>query len=292
MDVGSVGLWTFQLDLQRPPEARALAVALEQQGWGALWVPEAVGREALTNAAMLLSATERMVVATGVANVWARSATVTAAAQRLLADDSGGRFLLGLGVSHQPMVEGFMGLTYEKPLAAMKGYLDKLDDAFSVAPAPDEAPPRVLAALGPKMLALAAARSWGAHTYFVPPGHTAVAREALGEGPMLLVEQAVFLTDDPDEARAVARRYMATYLALPNYTNNLRRLGWADEDLAGEGSGRLVDAIVAWGDVDAVVARVRAHQEAGADHVCLQVLTSDFTAVPMAEWEALAEALL
>lgn len=292
MDVGSVGLWTFQLDLQRPPEARALAVALEQQGWGALWVPEAVGREALTNAAMLLSATERMVVATGVANVWARSATVTAAAQRLLADDSGGRFLLGLGVSHQPMVEGFMGLTYEKPLAAMQGYLDKLDDAFSVAPAPDEAPPRVLAALGPKMLALAAARSWGAHTYFVPPGHTAVAREALGEGPMLLVEQAVFLTDDPDEARAVARRYMATYLALPNYTNNLRRLGWADEDLAGEGSGRLVDAIVAWGDVDAVVARVRAHQEAGADHVCLQVLTSDFTAVPMAEWEALAEALL
>ena len=220
------------------------------------------------------------------------AAMVTAAAQRLLADDSGGRFLLGLGVSHQPMVEGFMGMAYEKPLAAMKGYLDKLDDAFNVSPAPDEEPPRVLAALGPKMLALAAERSWGAHTYFVPPEHTTVAREALGEGPMLLVEQAVFLTDDPDEARAVARRYMSTYLALPNYTNNLRRLGWADEDLAGEGSGKLVDAIVAWGDVDAVVSRVRAHQEAGADHVCLQVLTPDFTAVPMAEWEALAEALL
>jgi probable F420-dependent oxidoreductase len=292
MDVGPVGLWTFQLDLQRPADARAIAAAIEEQGWGALWLPEAVGREAFTNAGLLLSATERLVVATGVANVWARSPMAAAAAQRLLFDDSGGRFLLGLGVSHQPMVEGFMGLDYEKPLTVMANYLDKVDDAFSVAPAPDEAPPRVLAALGPKMLALAAERAWGAHTYFVPPEHTVVAREAIGEGPMLLVEQAVFLTDDRDEARAVARRYISTYLALPNYTNNLRRLGWSDEDLAGEGSAELVDAIVAWGDVDAVVERVRAHQEAGADHVCLQVLTSDFTAVPMAEWEALAEALV
>ncbi len=217
---------------------------------------------------------------------------VAAAAQRLLVDDSGGRFLLGLGVSHQPMVEGFMGIAYEKPLTAMGDYLDKLDNAFSVAPAPDSAPPRVLAALGPKMLALAAERSWGAHTYFVPPEHTAVAREALGTAAMLMVEQAVDpLHRRPSVARATARRYMSTYLALPNYTNNLRRLGWADEDLAGEGSGALVDAIVAWGDVDAVVERVRAHQAAGADHVCLQVLLPDFTAVPMAQWEALAEAL-
>jgi probable F420-dependent oxidoreductase len=292
MDVGPVGLWTFQLDLQRPAEARAIAAAIEDQGWGALWVPEAVGREAFTNAGLLLSATERMVVATGVANVWARSPMVAAAGQRLLFDDSGGRFLLGLGVSHQPMVEGFLGLDYEKPLTVMANYLDKVDDAFNVSPAPDEAPPRVLAALGPKMLALAAERAWGAHTYFVPVEHTPVAREALGEGPMLMVEQAVVVSTDAEVARATARRYMATYLALPNYTNNLRRLGWEDDDLAGEGSDALVDAIIAWGDVDTIVERVTAHHDGGADHVCLQVLDPDFTAVPMAEWEALAEALV
>jgi probable F420-dependent oxidoreductase len=292
MDVGSVGLWTFQLDLQRPGEAREVAAALDEQGWGALWVPEAVGREALSHAALLLSATERMVVATGVANVWARAPMVTAAAQRLLFEDSGGRFLLGLGVSHQPLVEGFLRLAYEKPLAAMVAYLDAIDNAFSVSPPPEESPPRVLAALGPKMLALAAERAWGAHTYFVPPEHTATAREALGDVPMLMVEQAVVLSTDPTAARDVARRHMQTYLGLPNYTNNLRRLGWADDDLAGEGSDTLVDAIVAWGDVDAVVARVRAHQDAGADHVCLQVLDADFTAVPLAEWEELAAALV
>lgn len=292
MDIGPVGLWTFQLDLQRPPDARAIAAEIEQQGWGALWVPEAVGREAFSHAGVLLSATERLVVATGVANIWARSPMVTAAAQRLLFDDSGGRFLMGLGVSHQPMVEGFLGQAYEKPLSAMATYLDKVDDAFTVAPAPDEAPPRALAALGPRMLALAADRAWGAHTYFVPPEHTTVAREALGEGPMLMVEQAVILSTDEAMAREVARRYMRTYLALPNYTNNLRRLGWGDDDLAGDGSDTLVDAIVAWGEVDTVVERVRAHQEAGADHVCIQVLGPDFTAVPMAEWEQLAEALV
>lgn len=292
MDVGPVGLWTFQLDLQRPAEARAIAAAIEDQGWGALWIPEAVGREAFTNAGLLLSATDRMVVATGVANVWARSPMVAAAGQRLLFDDSGGRFLLGLGVSHQPMVEGFLGLDYEKPLTAMANYLDKVDDAFTVSPAPDEAPPRVLAALGPKMLALAAERAWGAHTYFVPPEHTVVAREALGEGPMLLVEQAVFLTDDRDEARAVARRYMSTYLALPNYTNNLRRLGWSDEDLAGEGSAELVDAIVAWGDAEQIRLRLEVHLANGADHVCVQLLRADPKADPLAEWRALAPALL
>jgi probable F420-dependent oxidoreductase len=190
------------------------------------------------------------------------------------------------------MVEGFMGLAYEKPLTVMADYLDKVDDAFTVSPPPDEAPPRVLAALGPRMLALAAERAWGAHTYFVPVEHTPVAREALGDGPMLMVEQAVIVSTDAEVARKTARRYMRTYLALPNYTNNLRRLGWGDDDLAGEGSDALVDAVVAWGDVEAVAARVAAHHEAGADHVCLQVLDPDFTAVPMAEWEALAEALI
>ena len=288
-----MGLWTFQLDLQPAREARRVAAEVEAQGWGALWVPEAVGREAMSHAGLLLDATDRLVVGTGVANVWSRSATVTAGAQRLLADDSGGRFLLGLGVSHQPMVEGLLGVAYEKPLAKMRAYLDQVDDAFTTSPAPAAEPPRVLAALGPRMLRLAAERAWGALTYFVPVEHTAVAREALGEGPMLMVEMAAVLTDDPAEARDVARRrYTQTYLNLPNYVENLRRLGWGDDDLAVPGSDRLVDALVAWGDAEAIAARVAEHHGVGADHVCLQVLDADAVAVPTAQWAALAEVLV
>jgi probable F420-dependent oxidoreductase len=292
MDVGGVGLWTFQLDLQPAAKARELAAEIEQQGWGALWIPEAVGREPLTHAALLLDATKQMVVATGVANVWSRSPSTTAAAQRLLADDSGGRFLLGLGVSHGPLVEGLLGLTYVKPLDKMRSFLDGIDDAFTTSPPPEHDPPRVLAALGPKMLELAADRSWGAHTYLVPVDHTRVAREALGDGPMLLVEQAVVLSADEGEARDVARRYLQTYLPLPNYAANLLRLGFGEDDLEGGGSDKLVDAVVAWGDVEAIVERVTAHREAGADHVCLQVLDPDATAVPMDQWRRLAEALV
>lgn len=292
MDVGAVGLWTFQLDLQPAARARELAAEIEAQGWGALWVPEAVGREPLTHAAMLLDATSELVVATGVANIWSRSPSATAAAQRLLADDSGGRFLLGLGVSHGPLVEGLLRQRYDRPLERMAAFLDGIDDAFTTAPPPAEDPPRVLAALGPRMLKLAAERSWGAHTYLVPVDHTAVARETLGPGPMLLVEQAVVLTADEDEARDVARRYLQTYLGLPNYARNLQRLGFADDDLAGGGSDKLVDGLVAWGGVEAVVDRVAAHREAGADHVCLQVLDADATAVPTAQWQELAAALV
>jgi probable F420-dependent oxidoreductase len=292
MDVGAVGLWTFQLDLQPAREAREAAAEVEAQGWGALWIPEAVGREALTHAHLLLDATSEMVVATGVANVWNRSASATAGAQRLLADDSGGRFLLGLGVSHQPMVEGLLGQAYEKPLAKMASYLDELDGAFTSSPPPAEDPPRVLAALGPKMLHLAAERSWGALTYFVPVEHTPIARQALGDVPMLMVEQGVVLSTDPTVARDLARRHLQLYLSLPNYVNNLRRLGWDDDDLTLPGSDKLADALVVWGDVDAVVARVKEHQDAGADHVCLQVFTPDATAVPIAEWRELAAALV
>src|SRR5690606_22773885 len=196
----------FQLDLQPAARARELAAEIEAQGWGALWIPEAVGREPLTHAAVLLDATNEIVVATGVANIWSRSPSATAAAQRLLADDSGGRFLLGLGVSHGPLVEGLLGQTYDRPLDRMAAFLDGLDDAFTTAPPPPKDPPRVLAALGTRMLRLAAERAWGAHTYLVPVDHTAVARETLGPGPMLLVEQAVVLTADEDQARDVARR--------------------------------------------------------------------------------------
>jgi probable F420-dependent oxidoreductase len=251
-----------------------------------------VGRESFTNSALLLSATERLVVATGIASIWARDAMAMAAGQLTLSEAFPGRFLLGMGVSHQPMVDHVRGHRYDKPLSTMRAYLDAMDSVIYVAPQPEVEPRRVLAALGPKMLALAAERALGAHPYFVPVEHTAFARETLGDGPMLCPEQAVVLSTDADEARAAARTHMATYLSLPNYTNNLRRMGWTDDDLGDGGSDRLVDAIVAWGDVDAIAERVQVHHDAGADHVCLQVLDRDATALPMAQWRELAAALL
>jgi probable F420-dependent oxidoreductase len=292
MDVGRVGIWTGQLDLQPAARAREVAAEIEELGYGALWVPEAVGREALSHAGALLAGTERLVVATGVATIFGRAPRIAAAAQRLLADDSGGRFLLGLGVSHAPMVEGLMRQSWDRPLTRMREYLDAMDEAFTVSPPPAEDPPRVLAALGPRMLALAAERAWGAHTYFVPVEHTAAARADMGDGPQLLVEQAAVPTTDADLGRIVARKHMAMYLTLPNYTNNLRRLGWGDDDLSDGGSDALVDALVAIGDAEAVAARVAAHHEAGADHVCVQVLDNDVTALPLDQWRDLAPALV
>ncbi len=291
MDVGAVGIWTAQLDMQPAVRAREAAAELDELGFGALWIPEAVGREAISHAAVLLDATKRLVVASGVAVIFNRLPGVAASAQRLLADDSGGRFLLGLGVSHASMVEGMLGQAWDKPVTRMRDYLDAMDDAFTVSPAPADDPPRVLAALRPKMLELAATRAWGALTYFVPVAHTAGARQHLGDGPMLFVEQAVALTSDAEVARGIGRRHMAIYLTLPNYVNNLRRLGWGGDDLDAGGSDALVDALVAWGDVDAVTARVAAHHDAGADHVCIQVLGPDATALPLDQWRALAAAL-
>jgi probable F420-dependent oxidoreductase len=267
------------------------AAELEELGYPALWLPEAVGRDPFVNSALLLSATTTLTVATGIASVWARDAQAMASAQLTLCEAFPGRFLLGLGVSHQPMVDLVRGHHYDKPLTKMRGYLEAMDNVFYVAPRPAEEPRRVLAALGPKMLELAAAQALGAHPYFVPVEHTAFAREVLGDGPMLCPEQAVVLGTDPAAARGAARQHMATYLGLPNYTNNLRRLGWGDDDLADGGSDDLVDAIVAWGDEDAIVARVQAHLDAGADHVCVQVLDADAAALPMAQWRALAPAL-
>jgi probable F420-dependent oxidoreductase len=292
MDVGSVGIWTAQLDLQPAARARDAAAELDELGYGALWIPEAVGREAISHAAVLLDATQRLVVATGVANIYNRTPAAAANAQRLLADDSNGRFLLGLGVSHGPVVEGMLGQSWDKPLTRMREYLDAVDKAFTVSPPPADDPPRVLAALGPRMLELAATRAWGALTYFVPVDHTPVAREHLGSGPMLLVEQAAVLSSDAEVARAAGRKHVAIYLTLPNYVNNLRRLGWGDDDLADGGSDALVDALVAWGDAEAVAERVAAHHDAGADHVCVQVLDTDVTALPREEWRELAAVLL
>ena len=291
MHLGRVGLWTFQLDLQPASAARETAAELEALGYSTIWLPEAVGREPFVNSAMLLGATERMVIATGIVGIWGRDAMTMAAGQLSLNEAFGDRFLLGLGVSHQPMVDFVRGHQYDKPLTKMRDYLDAMDRAIYMAPRPAEEPRRVLAALGPKMLELAAAKALGAHPYFVPVEHTAFAREVLGDGPMLCPEQAVVLDTDPERARAAARLHMATYLTLPNYTNNLRRLGWGDDDLGDGGSDALVDAIVAWGDEAAIVSRVQAHLDAGADHVCVQVLGSDATALPIDAWRRLAEPL-
>jgi probable F420-dependent oxidoreductase len=292
MDLGPIGIWTAQFDFQPAAKAREAAAQLEDLGFGAIWFPETVGRESLTNAALLLGATSRIVIATGIANIYARDPITMACGQKTLAEAYPGRFLLGLGVSHIPLVEQVRGHSYGKPVASMRAYLDGMDSAPYRATAPRVSPTRVLAALGPKMLQLAAERTAGAHPYFVPPEHTARAREILGSDRLLAVEQAVVLETDPAKAREIARAHTSRYLALPNYVNNLRRLGFGNEDLAGGGSDRLVDAIVAWGDMTAVIDRVRAHQSAGADHVCVQVLPPDTQALPTTQWREVAFALL
>jgi probable F420-dependent oxidoreductase len=269
--------------------AQDAAAEIEELGFGALWIPEALAREPFANAALLLSATQRMIVATGIASLHARTAMTMNAGWRTLSEAFPGRFCLGVGVSHQPMVEGaHRGHYGNKPFSTMVDYLDRMDAGVFLGAAAPVAPQRLLAALGPRMLRLAAERGVGAHPYFVPVEHTAVAREVLGADALLAPEQTVVLETSPTTARQVARRFMKTYLALPNYTNNLRRLGWDDDDLSGEGSDRLVDAIVAWGSLEQIKARVQAHLDAGANHVCVQVQTSDPQRLPMAEWRELA----
>lgn len=287
MDLGRLGLWTFQLDLQPMAAAREAVQEVEELGFGAVWLPEAVGREPFANAALLLSATQRMVFATGIASLHARTAMTMQAGWKTLTEAFPERFLLGIGVSHQPMVEGVHGHDYGKPYTTMVQYLDAMDRGLFLASPPTTPLRGVLAALGPKMLRLSAERGLGAHPYFVPVEHTAVARESLGPDALLAPEQAVVFTTDRATAHEIARRFMATYLRLPNYTNNLRRLGWTEDDIAGP-SDALVEAIVAWGSLDDIAARLRAHHQAGANHVCVQVLPVEQRALPMVEWRELA----
>jgi probable F420-dependent oxidoreductase len=290
--LGRIGVWSFALEAQTAAEEREAAAEIESLGFGAIWFPEAVeSREVFSHAGWLLSSTERAVVATGIASIWARDATATANGWRMLTDAYPGRFLLGLGVSHAGSVKR-RGSSYERPVSAMREYLDAIDRASSSAPEPEAYPRMVLAALGPRMLALAAERSLGAHPYFVPVEHTAFARQRLGSGPVLAVEQTVVLEPDPSSARAIARGFAADYLRTPNYASNLKRMGWTDGDLSGQGSDAVIDAVVAWGDVDRVAIRVRQHLDAGADHVCVQVVTDDDGDVALAQLRELAPALL
>ena len=289
MHLGQLGIWTYQLSYQPATKVHEVVAELEELGYGTLWIGESVYREPLTHAGFLLASTERMVIATGIANIWARDPFTMTAAQLTLAEAYPHRFLLGLGVSHARLIEGVRGHEYRQPLAKMRAYLDAMDQAAAAYQAVKPGmPPRVLAALGPKMLDLSAERTNGAHTYLVTPEHTANARAQLGPAPWLVAEQAVVLEKDPTAARAIGRRHVARYLDLPNYTNNFRRLGFTSEDTANRGSDRLVDALVAWGDLDAVATRVNDHLAAGADQVCVQVFEADPHGLPLEQWRLMA----
>jgi probable F420-dependent oxidoreductase len=274
MRLTDLGVWAATDGLSAAAAA-AFSKRVEAWGYGALWIPEAIGREVFSASAWLLANTSRLIVASGIANIYARDSFAAAAAQKGLNEQSGGRFLLGLGVSHIPFVQGMRKHEYGKPVATMRSYLEGIAAAPYKAVAPESPPRTVLAALGPKMLALAGELTDGAHPYNVTPEHTHEARGILGKNKLLCVEQGAVLETDPTRARAVARRFLKIYLGLPNYVNNWRRLGFTDADFAAGGSDRLIDSIVVWGDEKAVRKRIEAHWQAGADHVCVQAIGAD-----------------
>jgi probable F420-dependent oxidoreductase len=289
--IGRVGVWLGPIGLAPAKDERAAIARIEELGYGVAWFGEGpANREALSHGALLLAASQRLLVATGIANIWARDAAAAINGANTLNEAYDERFLLGLGVSHAPIVAS-RGHEYDKPLTAMRAYLDAIDNHTYRAPSPEHPSPIVLAALRPKMLELARERTAGAHPYFVPPSHTAKARAILGSLSLLAPEQAVVLETDPARAREIGRRHMAAYLNLPNYVNNLRALGYGDADFADGGSDQLVDAIVAWGDEEAIAGRVHEHLEAGADHVAIQPY-SDRADASLAQLERLAPALL
>jgi probable F420-dependent oxidoreductase len=285
MNLGKHGVFCFT-DALTPAQLTELAQRTEKLGYAALWYPEVLSYESFALGSFLLSHTETLIIASGIANIYARDATAAKQGQHTLAKLSGGRFLLGLGVSHVPLVEEARGHRYNKPIATMRAYLDVMDKAVTIAPPLEEPPPTVLAALGPQMTALAAARTAGAFPYNVTPEHTARARAIIGPDRWLCVEQKVLLVTDPAKARAVARQTMAFYLPLTNYRHNWQRLGFSEEDLANGGSDRFLDAMVAWGDESAIRQRIQAHFAAGASHICIQALHPE--GQPLPDFQALA----
>jgi probable F420-dependent oxidoreductase len=274
MQIGKLGVWLSQ-EMLTADAAAAQARRIEAWGYGALWHPEALGRNVMVHAGLLLARTTSLVVATGIANIYGRDPLSCAGGQMTLAEASNGRFLLGLGVSHMPLVEGVRRHAYGKPVETMRNYLTAMAAAPYVAPRPADRPPTVIAALGPRMLALAAELADGAHPYNVTPEHTERARGVLGPHKLLCPEQMVLLETDPAKARAAARRALSVYLGLPNYVNAWLGLGFTAEDAENGGSDRLVDAMIAWGDERAIRERIQAHWDAGADHVCIQPLSVD-----------------
>ncbi|HYZ40272.1 MAG TPA: TIGR03620 family F420-dependent LLM class oxidoreductase [Stellaceae bacterium] len=271
MELGKLGVWV-SMDSMSAAAAAAFAERVENWGYAALWIPESRGRNALAHSAWLLANTERLIVATGIANIYARDPMAMANGQRGLNEQSDGRFLLGVGVSHRPMVQGVRGHTYGKPVATMRAYLEAMRAAPYQAPMPREKPRTIVAALGPKMMALSGELADGAHPYNTTAQHTEQSRSILGPGKLLCPEVWVLLETDPATARRAAREALSRYMQLENYVNSWRREGFGD-DLAGGGSDRFVDAVVAWGDEGAIRARIQEHWDAGADHVCVQPIS-------------------
>ena len=288
-----VGVWLGALGWAPATVEREIAASeVEQLGYGALWYSEAHNsKESLSHGALLLAATRRIVIASGIANIWVRDPMAAVAGSNALAEAYPGRFVLGLGVSHPPQVAP-RGHSYEKPVAAMRAYLEAMNASEYTGPRPSEPVPRLLGALRPAMLELAATMADGAHPYLVSVEHTRRARSILGSGKLLATEQFVLLEDDPTEARRLGREALAWYLTLPNYTDNLRWLGFSEEDLADGGSDALVDALVAWGDEDAIRGRVLEHLEAGADHVCIQPIGRSSDSIGIEQLRRLGPALL
>jgi probable F420-dependent oxidoreductase len=288
--LGRVGVWSFALQTQTAAQEQEAVAAYRAAGYRATWFPESVGsKEAFSHAAVLLAATTDGVVATGIANIYARDPMAMMNGARTLAEAYPGQFVLGIGVSHAPAV-ATRGAVYEKPLTRMAHYLDAMD-AVTWSGAAVGRPPIVLAALGPRMLELAAERTDGAHPYFVPVEHTALARRIMGPDALLLTEVTAVLDTDPERARRTASAFAERYLQSANYVANLKRLGYTDADVAGGGSDRLLDEVVPQGDVARIVAVVRAHLDAGADHVCVQLRAADPTDVGVAAYRELAAGL-
>jgi probable F420-dependent oxidoreductase len=274
MRLGKLGVWAA-MDVLTAAAGAAFARRIEAWGYSALWLPESRGRNVLAHSSWLLANTEKLIIAPGIANIYARDAMAMANGQCCLAEQSGGRFLLGIGVSHAPAVTGLRGHTYGRPVATMRNYLNEMKLAPYAAPDPPEPPLTILAALGPRMLALSAELADGAHPYNVPPEHTAEARRILGTSKLLCPEVWVLLETEPGVARSAARQALAPYLRLDNYVNNWRRFGFGDDELNGGGSDRFIDANVAWGSEEAIRKRIQEHWNAGADHVCIQTINPD-----------------
>lgn len=268
--LGTIGVWA-PTDGIPVAEAARLAGLIEELGYGALWLPETMGRDPFVHISHLADSTERLVLATGIANIHHRHPGAMRQATEALAEQTGGRFLLGLGVSHAPMVEGIRGLEYGKPVATMRKYLEAMDASPYMAPSAPAPAPRLIGALGPKMIELSGELADGAHPYWTTPEHTATARQILGPDKLLCVEQKVVLTTDADAARETTRQALGVYIGLPNYRNSWLRLGFTEEAISTM-ADPFLDALVAWGDADAIAARVAEHHAAGADHVCIQAM--------------------